>query len=61
MIFDECHHISELKIQDIFLKFLNKYSNIYCLLLTATPMKNLADNIVDIINIMLCVEKKTLI
>lgn len=51
IIIDEAHHLTDNDIGEALLKVINNSVNLKILLLTATPMKNLADDIIYLINI----------
>jgi hypothetical protein len=50
LIIDEAHHITKNEWGDALMKIRKKSKNLRILLLSATPMKNLADEIIDILN-----------
>lgn len=50
IIIDEAHHLTDNDIGDALLKVIHNSVNLKIVLLTATPMKNLADDIIYLIN-----------
>lgn len=52
LIIDEAHNITGNNFTDAVKKIINKSTNLKVLLLTATPMKNTADDIIDLLTIL---------
>lgn len=52
LIIDEAHNITGNNFTDAIKKIINKSTNLKILLLTATPMKNTADDIIDLLSIL---------
>lgn len=50
LIIDEAHHFTDNEFGDALKKIIAKSKNLKVFLLTATPMKNLADDIIELIN-----------